>query len=205
MDTYNNMEAKRITINQAKKVLENINTYVHVGKFETGLRTNLKRVKSKCYTTTYEYNGFLENATKLAIIAEVNIYRVFEVERSETCYYLKNDYTEYNIYIDNKTKFYYTEIKGNKFIAVTYMGVCNVFQLFCVSLPEVKQYTDSEIENMYNDLQTGNTIQFETKIGTLSASVMAPGNFSIRIQGHVSFAIPNRFENFYDYIKKYTA
>lgn len=45
MDTYNNMEAKRITINQAKKVLENINTYVHVGKFETGLRTNLKRVK----------------------------------------------------------------------------------------------------------------------------------------------------------------
>ena len=52
MDTYNNMEAKRITINQAKKVLENINTYVHVGKFETGLRTNLKRVKSKCYTTT---------------------------------------------------------------------------------------------------------------------------------------------------------
>lgn len=91
-DLYNNMEAKRITINQAKKVLEN----VHVGKFETGLRTNLKRVKSKCYTTTYEYNGFLENATKLAIIAEVNIYRVFEVERSETCYYLKNDYTEYN-------------------------------------------------------------------------------------------------------------
>lgn len=63
------------TYNQAKKVLENINTYVHVGKFETGLRTNLKRVKSKC------------NATKLAIIAEVNIYRVFEVERSETCYY----------------------------------------------------------------------------------------------------------------------
>lgn len=78
--------------------MENINTYVHVGKFETGLRTNLKSVKSKCYTTTYEYNGFLENATKLAIIAEVNIYRVFEVERSETCYYLKNDYTEYNIY-----------------------------------------------------------------------------------------------------------
>lgn len=67
---------------------------IHVGKFETGLRTNLKSVKSKCYTTTYEYNGFLENATKLAIIAEVNIYRVFEVERSETCYYLKNDYTE---------------------------------------------------------------------------------------------------------------
>lgn len=58
---------------------------------------------------------------------------------------------------------------------------------------------------MYNDLQTGNTIQFETNIDTLSASVMAPGNLSIRIQGHISFVIPNRFEDFYDYIKKYTA
>lgn len=42
-----NMEAKRITINQAKKVLENINTYVHVGKF------NLKHfaiiLKNSCY------------------------------------------------------------------------------------------------------------------------------------------------------------
>lgn len=36
MNTYNNMEAKRITINQAKKVLENIRT-VHTlpNKFET--------------------------------------------------------------------------------------------------------------------------------------------------------------------------
>lgn len=50
------------------------------------------------YNGFYGFYGFLENATKLAIIAEVNIYRVFEVERSETCYYLKNDYTEYNIY-----------------------------------------------------------------------------------------------------------
>lgn len=206
MDTYNNMETKRITINQAKKVLENINTYVHVGKFETGLRTNLKRVKSKCYTTTYEYNGFLENATKLAIIAEVNIYRVFEVERSETCYYLKNDYTEYNIYIDNKTKFYYTEIKGNKFIAVTYMGVCNVYQLFSEILP-MSGNTENEIKdkliNVYNELQTGKEIQVKTNVGLLNINLMKPGNFALVIEGRTVHTLPNKFETFCDYLKKF--
>lgn len=103
---------------------------------------------------------------------------------------------KYLIRFDENVKFYYSEINGCQFLIVTDNGKCNVFQLFCVSLPEVKQYTDSEIENMYNDLQTGNTIQFETKIGTLSASVMAPGNFSIRIQGHVSFAIPTDLKTF---------
>lgn len=57
-------------------------------------------------------------------------------------YYL----TEYNIYIDNKTKFYYTEIKGNKFIAVTYMGVCNVYQLFSEILP-MSGNTENEIKD----------------------------------------------------------
>lgn len=186
--------------------MENINTYVHVGKFETGLRTNLKRVKSKCYTTTYEYNGFLENATKLAIIAEVNIYRVFEVERSETCYYLKNDYTEYNIYIDNKTKFYYTEIKGNKFIAVTYMGVCNVYQLFSEILP-MSGNTENEIKdkliNVYNELQTGKEIQVKTNVGLLNINLMKPGNFALVIEGRTVHTLPNEFETFCDYLKKF--
>lgn len=185
MDTYNNMEAKRITINQAKKVLENINTYVHVGKFETGLRTNLKRVKSKCYTTTYEYNGFLENATKLAIIAEVNIYRVFEVERSE---------------------FYYTEIKGNKFIAVTYMGVCNVYQLFSEILP-MSGNTENEIKdkliNVYNELQTGKEIQVKTNVGLLNINLMKPENFALVIEGRTVHTLPNKFETFCDYLKKF--
>lgn len=172
------MKAKRISQKAVKNMINGNTALLHIGNFETGLRTNLKRVKSKCYTTTYEYNGFLENATKLAIIAEVNIYRVFEVERSETCYYLKNDYTEYNIYIDNKTKFYYTEIKGNKFIAVTYMGVCNVYQLFSEILP-MSGNTENEIKdkliNVYNELQTGKEIQVKTNVGLLNINLMKPG------------------------------
>lgn len=109
------------------------------------------------------------------------------------------------IRFDENVKFYYSEINGCQFLIVTDNGKCNVFQLFCVSLPKAKQYTDSEIENMYNELQTGNTVQLGTKIGTLYANVMTPGNFAICIQGNISFAIPNRFENFYDYIKEYTA
>lgn len=105
------------------------------------------------------------------------------------------------IRFDENVKFYYSEINGCQFLIVTDNAECNVFQLFRVSLPEAKQYTDSEIESMYNELQTGNTV----KIGALSANVMAPGNFAICIQGNISFVIPNRFENFYDYIKEYTA
>lgn len=116
-----------------------------------------------------------------------------------------NNCNKYLIRFDENVKFYYSEINGCQFITVTDNGECNVFQLFCVSLPEAKQYTDSEIENMYNELQTGNTVQLETKIGTLYANVMTLGNFAICIQRNISFAIPNRFENFYDYIKKYTA
>lgn len=196
---------KRITVKQASKLLQDIATYVHISKFETGNRTNLKRVNSVCHYAYNEYKDIYDNNIKLAVIAHVNIYRVFKPCNYDTYISLVNYCNKYLIRFDENVKFYYSEINGCQFLIVTDNGECNVSQLFCVSLPEVKQYTDSEIENMYNDLQTGNTIQFETKIGTLSASVMAPGNFSIRIQGHVSFAIPNRFENFYDYIKKYTA
>lgn len=49
-------------------------------------------------------------------------------------------------------------LKGNKFIAVTYMGVCNVYQLFSEILP-MSGNTENEIKdkliNVYNELQTG--------------------------------------------------
>lgn len=183
------MGAKRITINQAKGVLGNINTY-------------LKRVKS----FAYEYNEFFEDVTKLATMAEVNIYSVFEVERSETCYYLKNDYTEYNIYIDNKTKFYYTEIKGNKFIAVTYMGVCNLYQLFSETLPmsgNTESAIKEQLENVYNELQTGNEIQVKTNVGLLNVNLMNPGNFALVIEWGTVHTLPNKFKTFYDYLKKF--
>lgn len=127
----------------------------------------------------------------MAIIAEVNIYRVFEVERSETCYYLKNDYTE---------------IKGNKFIAVTYMGVCNVYQLFSEILP-MSGNTENEIKdkliNVYNELQTGKEIQVKTNVGLLNINLMKPGNFALVIEGRTVHTLPNKFETFCDYLKKF--
>lgn len=195
---------KRITVKQARELLQDIATYVHISKFETGNRTNLKRDNSVCHYAYNEYKDICKNNTKLAVIAHVNIYRVFKPCNYDTYISLVNNRNKYLIRFDENVKFYYNEINGCQFLIVTDNRECNVFQLFRVSLPEAKQYTDSEIENMYNELQTGNTVQLETKIGTLSANVMTPGNFAICIQGHISFAIPNRFENFYDYIKKYT-
>lgn len=46
---------KRITVKQASKLLQDIATYVHISKFETGNRTNLKRVNSVCH---YAYNEY---------------------------------------------------------------------------------------------------------------------------------------------------
>lgn len=200
------MKAKRITIKHVRKLLENINAYVHIGNFKTGNRTNLNRVNSICYSAYYEYNEFTNNETKLAVIAEINIYRVFEAERTEMCYYLKNNYTEYHIYFDNKSKFYYTEIDGNQFLTVTYMGVCNVYQLFTESLPK-SENTESEIkeqlENVYNELQTGKQIYIKTNVGILSVICMIPGNFALTVRGHKTHTLPNKFDIFYNYIKKY--
>lgn len=56
---------KRITVKQASK-------------FETGNRTNLKRVNSVCHYAYNEYKDIYDNNIKLAVIAHVNIYRVFK-------------------------------------------------------------------------------------------------------------------------------
>ena len=123
-------------------------------------------------------------------------------------YYLKNNYTEYHIYFDNKSKFYYTEIDGNQFLTVTYMGVCNAYQPFTESLPK-SENTESEIkerlENAYNEPQTGKRIYIKTNAGILSVICMIPGNFALlTVRGHKTHTLPNKFDIFYNYIKKYT-
>ena len=98
-------------------------------------------------------------------MVEMDMCRVFKAEKRELYHVLRNDYTSYHINFDDGYKFYYGEINGNQFLIVSSLGYCNIFQLFRVSLPEIKQYTDSEIEQMYNELQTGREVHFETKTG----------------------------------------
>lgn len=52
---------KIITVKQAKDLLINIATYVHIRKFETGNRTNLKRSISVCRYAYNEYKNIFDN------------------------------------------------------------------------------------------------------------------------------------------------
>lgn len=128
------METRKMT---AKELLADIETFVHIGGFETGYRVNLKRAKSLCHYVYNEYNNFCDDETKLAVMAEMDMCRVFKAEKRELYHVLR---------YGDRCKFYYGEINGNQFLIVSSLGYCNIFQLFRVSLPEIKQYTDSEIE-----------------------------------------------------------
>lgn len=195
------METRKMTAKKAKELLYDIETFVHIGGFETGYRVNLKRSKSLCHYAYNEYKDFCDDETKLAVMAEMDVCRVFKAEKRELYHVLRNDYTSYYIYFDDESKFYYGEINGNQFLIVSSLGYCNIFQLFRVSLPEIKQYTDSEIEQMYNELQTGREIHFETKTGICKASIIDPMIYSIIIEGQMKRTIPNNFELFCKYVK----
>lgn len=195
------METRKMTAKKAKELLADIETFVHIGGFETGCRVNLKRAKSLCHYAYNEYKDFCDDETKLAVMVEMDMCRVFKAEKRELYHVLRNDYTSYYINFDDGCKFYYGEINGNQFLIVSSLGYCNIFQLFRVSLPEIKQYTDSEIEQMYNELQTGREIHFETKTGICKASIIDPMIYSIIIKGQMKRTIPNDFELFCKYIK----
>lgn len=195
------METRKMTAKKAKELLAYIETFVHIGGFETGCRVNLKRAKSLCHYVYNEYKDFCDNETKSAVMVEMNMCRVFKAEKRELYHVLRYGDTSYYIKFDDGCKFYYGEINGNQFLIVSSLEYCNIFQLFRVSLPEIKQYTDSEIEQMYNELQTGREIHFETKTGICKASIIDPMIYSIIIEGQMKRTIPNNFELFCKYVK----
>lgn len=55
--------------------------------------------------------------------------------------------------------------------------------------------------HMYNELQTGREIHFETKTGICKASIIDPMIYSIIIEGQMKRTIPNNFELFCKYVK----
>lgn len=138
-----------MTAKKAKELLYDIETFVHIGGFETGYRVNLKRSKSLCHYAYNEYKDFCDDETKLAVMAEMDVCRVFKAEKRELYHVLRNDYTSYYIYFDDESKFYYGEINGNQFLIVSSLGYCNIFQLFRVSLPEIEGQMKRSLPNNF--------------------------------------------------------
>lgn len=105
-----NIKAKRISQKAVKNMINGNTALLHIGNFDTGKRTNLKRAVSECvYTSRLYYNKDLQSDNE-KIYSQP--YRVFKVELYKTHIAAFNEYTEYHINFDDTSKYYTGVIYG---------------------------------------------------------------------------------------------
>ena len=109
------MEARRISQRAVKNMINGNTALLHIGNFDTGKRTNLKRAVSECvYTSRLYYNkGLQSDNEKIEYLVYSQPYRVFKVELYETHIAAFDEYTGYHINFDDTSK-YYTLVKEIK-------------------------------------------------------------------------------------------
>lgn len=120
------MKAKRISQKAVKNMINGNTALLHIGNFDTGKRTNLKRAVSE---------------------------RVFKVELYKTHIAAFNEYTEYHINFDDTSKYYTLVISGMQFLIVSDLGWCNIWQVFNTDTPvttDCKQETETNCEQVYD-------------------------------------------------------
>lgn len=120
------MKAKRIS----QKAVNGNTALLHIGNFDTGKRTNLKRAVSECVYTSRLYYNY------------------------ETHIAAFNEYTEYHINFDDTSKYYTLVISGMQFLIVSDLGWCNIWQVFNTDTPvttDCKQETETNCEQVYDD------------------------------------------------------
>lgn len=68
------MEAKKISQRAVKNMINSNITLLHIGKFETGKRTNLRRAVDECvYTSRLYYNKELQSDSEKSNIYQFTI------------------------------------------------------------------------------------------------------------------------------------
>lgn len=136
------MEAKRILQRAVKNMINGNTALLHIGNFDTGKRTNLKRAVSECvYASRLYYNIYSQPG------------RIFKVELYETHIAAFNEYTEYHINFDATSKYYTLVISGMQFLIVSDLGWCNIWQVFNTDTPvttDCKQETETNCEQVYD-------------------------------------------------------
>lgn len=136
---------------RAVKNMINGNTaLLHIGNFDTGKRTNLKRAVSECvYTSRLYYNKELQSDNeKIEYLVYSQPYRVYETHIAAF-----NEYTEYHINFDDTSKYYTLVISGMRFLIVSDPGWCNIWQVFNTDTPvttDCKQETETNCEQVYD-------------------------------------------------------
>jgi hypothetical protein len=145
------MEAKKISQRAVKNMINSNTTLLHIGNFETGKRTNLKRAVNECvYASRLYYNTELQsNSEKIQYLSVYDTDRLFNVRRYEIYIAAINEYTEYRINFDETSKYYTLVISGMRFLIVSDLGWCNIWQVFNTDTPvttDCKQETETIME-----------------------------------------------------------
>lgn len=149
------MEAKRISQRAVKNMINGNTALLHIGNFDTGKRTNLKRAVSECvYTSRLYYNKELQSDNeKIEYLVYSQPYRVFKVELYETHIAAFNEYTEYHINFDDTSKYYTLVISGMQFLIVSDLGWCNIYQVFDSVVEELDKDQIQTLKKRSNDLR----------------------------------------------------
>lgn len=118
------MEAKKNSQRAVKSMINSNTILLHIGNFETGKRTNLKRAVSECvYASRLYYNTEIQSdSEKIEYLVCNQPNRLFNAAI--------NEYTEYHINFDKSNKYYTLVIGGMRFLIVSDMGWCNIYQVF---------------------------------------------------------------------------
>lgn len=126
------MEAKKISQRAVKSIINSNTVLLHIGNFETGKRTNLRRAVGECvYTSRLYYNTEIQSDWEIMYYLSSNYNdKLFEVKLYETHIAAFNEYTEYHINFDDTSKYYTLVISGIQFLIVSDMGYCNIYQVF---------------------------------------------------------------------------
>lgn len=123
------MKAKRISQKAVRSIINSNTVLLHIGNFETGKRTNLRRAVDECvYTSRLYYNTEIySEREKMNYLSLKHNDKLFEVKLYETHIAAINEYTEYHINFDDTSKYYTLVIGGMQFLIVLNMGWCNIY------------------------------------------------------------------------------
>ena len=147
------METKRMSQKAVRSMINSNTVLLHIGNFETGKRTNLKRAVGECvYASRLYYNKELQSDNeKIEYLLIYDTDRLFNVRRYNNTHIAAiNEYTEYHINFDKTSKYYTLAISGMQFLIVSYMGICNIYQMFDTVIDDCKQETETNCEQVYD-------------------------------------------------------
>lgn len=125
------MEAKKISQRAVKSMINSNTTLLHIGNFETGKRTNLRRAVDECvYASRLYYNTEIQSdREKIEYLSFHQPCNLFKVGQYVIYILVFNNYAEYHINLNDTSKYYTLVISGMQFLIVSDLGWCNIWQV----------------------------------------------------------------------------